>query len=255
MPTPRTPPQGKPSFPVASHFPLGAEQTTLSLLRLPSFPHLVLRRVCILLSSTICSVWRRCGIADSLPRSTYLAVLSLHDEGFGEGEKGGKYESSKGKSQQESCLTFVYLFFRDIKKRKAVVKEAKPKKTRKAKKASKAAKDPNQPKRPPTAFFIFLDEFRKSFKEDHPEAKGVAVVGKAGGEKWKDMSDNEKAPYIAKAQQKKQEYDKSMSAYKQKQDDEEDDEGTPEESDKSKQSEINDEEEEGSEEEDEDLED
>ncbi|KAL3699151.1 hypothetical protein R1sor_017173 [Riccia sorocarpa] len=144
---------------------------------------------------------------------------------------------------------------KDIKKRKAVVKEAKPKKTRKTKKSAKAAKDPNQPKRPPTAFFIFLDEFRKSFKEDHPEAKGVAVVGKAGGEKWKDMSDFEKAPYIAKAQQKKQEYDKSMSAYKQKQDDEEDDEGTPEESDKSKQSEINDEEEEASEEEDEDLED
>lgn len=144
---------------------------------------------------------------------------------------------------------------KDIKKRKAVVKEAKPKKQRKSKKATKAAKDPNQPKRPPTAFFIFLDEFRKSFKEDHPEAKGVAVVGKAGGEKWKDMSEFEKAPYIAKAAQKKQEYDKSMSAYKQKQDDEEDDEGTPEESDKSKQSEINDDDEEASEEEDEDIDD
>ncbi|BBN19030.1 high mobility group B protein, plant [Marchantia polymorpha subsp. ruderalis] len=145
---------------------------------------------------------------------------------------------------------------KDIKKRKAVVKDAKPKKQRKSKKATKAAKDPNQPKRPPTAFFIFLDEFRKSFKEDHPEAKGVAVVGKAGGEKWKDMSEFEKAPYIAKAQQKKQEYDKSMSAYnKQKQDDEEDDEGTPEESDKSKQSEINDDDEEASEEEDDDMDD
>jgi hypothetical protein len=73
-----------------------------------------------------------------------------------------------------------------------------------------------------------------------------AQVGKAGGEKWKDMSDavsliftfdcfgllgctsvflynftvlclQEKAPYINKATQKKTEYVKTLAAYKQKQ--------------------------------------
>lgn len=42
--------------------------------------------------------------------------------------------------------------YRDIKKRKGAVKEAKAKKA----KAAKKVKDPNAPKRPQTAFFIFL---------------------------------------------------------------------------------------------------
>jgi hypothetical protein len=67
------------------------------------------------------------------------------------------------------------------------------------------------------------------------------MVGKAGGEKWKDMSDAEKAPYINKATQKKTEYVKTLAAYKQKQDDDEEEDGDAEESDKSK-SEINDDE-------------
>jgi hypothetical protein len=139
---------------------------------------------------------------------------------------------------------------KDIKKRKGALKEAKAKKPRGSKKAAKAAKDPNAPKRPPTAFFLFLNEFRKTFKEEHPDVKGVTMVGKAGGEKWKEMTDAEKLPYINKATQKKTEYVKTLAAYKQKQED--DDEDGAEESDKSK-SEINDDEDD--EDEDEDLED
>lgn len=121
----------------------------------------------------------------------------------------------------------------EAKKKLRVVKET-PKK-RQAK--PKVKKDPNQPKRPPTAFFVYLEEFRKTFKQKHPDVKGVAAVGKACGDKWKEMSEAEKAPYLAKAAQKKAEYDVSMTAYKKKQ--EVDDEGDiPEESDKSK-SELN----------------
>ncbi|XP_024364949.1 non-histone chromosomal protein 6 [Physcomitrium patens] len=138
---------------------------------------------------------------------------------------------------------------KDIKKRKGPVKEPKGRKAKSAKKA----KDPNAPKRPATAFFIFLNEFREVFKKENPNVKGVAAVGKAGGEKWKSMSEAEKQPYMQKAVQKKSEYDKTLSAYNKKQDDdEEDEEVEAEESDKSK-SEINDDEED--EEEDEDLED
>lgn len=31
--------------------------------------------------------------------------------------------------------------------------------------------------------------FREEFKRDNPDVKGVAAVGKAGGERWKSMSD------------------------------------------------------------------
>ncbi|KAJ1413327.1 High mobility group box domain [Sesbania bispinosa] len=104
------------------------------------------------------------------------------------------------------------------------------------KQTKKAAKDPNKPKRPPSAFFVFMSEFREQFKKEHPNNKSVAVVGKAGGEKWKSLSDAEKAPYVAKAEKKKEEYEKSIQAYNRKKDGEE-------ESDKSK-SEVNDEDEE-----------
>ncbi|XWS68427.1 hypothetical protein CRYUN_Cryun04dG0088700 [Craigia yunnanensis] len=50
--------------------------------------------------------------------------------------------------------------------------EANQKKLKKLKKG----KDPNAPKRPPTAFFLFMDDFRKSYKEANPDAKGVTGV-------------------------------------------------------------------------------
>ncbi|XP_057974449.1 HMG1/2-like protein isoform X2 [Malania oleifera] len=83
--------------------------------------------------------------------------------------------------------------------------------------AKKAAKDPNKPKRPPSAFFVFMEEFRKHYKEKHPSNKSVAVVGKAGGDKWKSLTDDEKAPYISKAEKRKADYEKTMKAYNKKQ--------------------------------------
>ncbi|KAK1320052.1 hypothetical protein QJS10_CPA03g02425 [Acorus calamus] len=103
---------------------------------------------------------------------------------------------------------------------KLSVKNA-PKKTseRAAKKpaAKKAGKDPNKPKRPASAFFVFMEEFRKQYKEKNPNNKSVAVVGKAGGDKWKSLSDAEKAPYVAKAAKRKTEYNAKMVAYNKKQ--------------------------------------
>ncbi|XP_054808071.1 HMG1/2-like protein [Prosopis cineraria] len=81
------------------------------------------------------------------------------------------------------------------------------------KRSRKAAKDPNKPKRPPSAFFVFMSEFREQYKREHPDNKSVTVVGKAGGDQWKAMSDAEKAPFIAKAEKKKAEYDKTIKAY------------------------------------------
>ncbi|GER55809.1 high mobility group B1 [Striga asiatica] len=125
---------------------------------------------------------------------------------------------------------------RKVGKRKAAPPKAEKKK---AKKGTKVKKDPNKPKRPPSAFFVFLEEFRKTFKKENPNVKAVSAVGKAGGEKWKSLSAavsaihveylplgeillpkiaSEKAPYEAKAAKKKAEYEKLMNAYNKKQD-------------------------------------
>ncbi|KAK9283794.1 hypothetical protein L1049_012047 [Liquidambar formosana] len=105
-----------------------------------------------------------------------------------------------------------------------------------------AKNDPNKPKRPLSAFFVFLEEFRKTYKQEHPNVKAVSAVGKAGGGKWKSMSDAEKAPYEAKAAKRKSEYEKLMAAYNKKQESTADE---VDESDKSK-SEVSDEDDEES---------
>ncbi|GMP66871.1 hypothetical protein CsSME_00027053 [Camellia sinensis var. sinensis] len=85
-----------------------------------------------------------------------------------------------------------------------------------AKKEKANKKNSGAPKRPSSAFFVFMDEFRKSFKENFPDNKSVSVVGKAGGVKWKEMSESEKAPYVAKAMKKKAEYEKAMEEFNSK---------------------------------------
>ncbi|KAM0964242.1 hypothetical protein ACFX13_020673 [Malus domestica] len=79
-------------------------------------------------------------------------------------------------------------------------------------KRAKKDKDPNAPKRPLTAFFLFLDDFRKSYKEANPDSKGVKMVTKEGGEKWKSMIDEEKKPYVDKAAELKQEYKRALES-------------------------------------------
>ncbi|KAH6782466.1 high mobility group B3 [Perilla frutescens var. hirtella] len=97
--------------------------------------------------------------------------------------------------------------------RKADTRLAVKKQTKKEK---QAAKDPNKPKRAASAFFVFMEDFRKQYKEKHPGNKSVAAVGKAGGDEWKSMSIQDKAPFVAIAEQRKEEYERKMKAYNKK---------------------------------------
>ncbi|CAL0300456.1 unnamed protein product [Lupinus luteus] len=90
----------------------------------------------------------------------------------------------------------------------------------------KKVKDPNMPKRPATAFFLFLDDFRKAFKEENPDSKDVKRVGKEGGEKWRSMTDEEKKPYLDKFAELKVEYEKAMATYKSPENEEEEQAGS-----------------------------
>ncbi|KAG9129327.1 hypothetical protein Leryth_016623, partial [Lithospermum erythrorhizon] len=88
----------------------------------------------------------------------------------------------------------------------------KPKLTEPKAKKEKKEKDPNAPKRPRTAFFVFLDDFRKEFTEANPDSKKGSIVAKEAGEKWKSMTDEEKKPYSDKAAELKAEYDKAVES-------------------------------------------
>ncbi|XP_021609945.2 high mobility group B protein 7 isoform X2 [Manihot esculenta] len=100
-------------------------------------------------------------------------------------------------------------------RKKATSREPKAKKAKKEK-----SNNPNKPKRPPTAFFIFMDEFRKAFKEANPDNRDVKKVSKEAGEKWKSMTDEEKKPYVDKAAELKAEYDKALESNNVENDDE-----------------------------------
>ncbi|PIA35388.1 hypothetical protein AQUCO_03500040v1 [Aquilegia coerulea] len=99
-----------------------------------------------------------------------------------------------------------------VKKAVETKKPAAPRKkgVKSAPKANNKLKDPNMPKRPQTAFFLFMDDFRKSFKESHPDNKKVGVVSKEGGERWNSMPDEEKKVYLDRAAQLKEEYLKAV---------------------------------------------
>jgi hypothetical protein len=72
--------------------------------------------------------------------------------------------------------------------------------------------------RGPTAFFLFSEEQREQTRAEcvaaaEPGAKmSVAVVAKAIGEKWRALSDEEKAGYVQKAAQRAKEHAEAAAA-------------------------------------------
>jgi protoporphyrinogen oxidase len=66
------------------------------------------------------------------------------------------------------------------------------KKAKKGKKEKKEKKD--KPKRPLNAYMVFAMEVRESVKKNHPTAS-ITEIAKKIGEKWRALSDSEKAKY------------------------------------------------------------
>ncbi|CAD5173371.1 unnamed protein product [Musa acuminata subsp. malaccensis] len=90
----------------------------------------------------------------------------------------------------------------------------KPKAKAKRKPSSSAKNDHrDKPKKPPTAFFYYLEDFRKTFQQENPNVKSMRDIGKACGEKWKTMSFEEKVAYYDIATEKRAEFEKAMAAY------------------------------------------
>ncbi|KAL1560424.1 High mobility group B protein 14 [Salvia divinorum] len=76
--------------------------------------------------------------------------------------------------------------------------------------------DAMKPKKPPTAFFYFLEDFRKEYRDANPDIKSMRDIGKACGEKWKTMTYEEKVKYYDIATEKRAEFDIAMTNFTKK---------------------------------------
>lgn len=70
-----------------------------------------------------------------------------------------------------------------------------------------------EPKKPPSGYWLWLAENREGISKSASSTKG-SVVAKLAGEKWAALPDEEKKPYLAKAEQAKADYVKAMDAFK-----------------------------------------
>ncbi|KAG0165867.1 Non-histone chromosomal protein 6 [Apophysomyces sp. BC1034] len=84
-------------------------------------------------------------------------------------------------------------------------------------KKKKRAKDPNAPKRGLSAYMFFSQDNRQKVKEENQDAT-FGTIGKILGEKWKNMSDEEKKPYVEKAKVDKERYESEKAAAAEKRD-------------------------------------
>eukprot|EP00695_Tsukubamonas_globosa_P003436 TRINITY_DN631_c0_g1_i4.p2 TRINITY_DN631_c0_g1~~TRINITY_DN631_c0_g1_i4.p2 ORF type:complete len:140 (-),score=64.84 TRINITY_DN631_c0_g1_i4:231-590(-) len=89
-----------------------------------------------------------------------------------------------------------------------------PKKSTKGetKKRTKATKDPNAPKKPLSAYMFFCADKRPEVKEEQPDLKPPQVL-KALGEKWREISEEDKKPYEKKAEEDKKRYAEALEEY------------------------------------------
>ncbi|KAF7332312.1 hypothetical protein MKEN_00112700 [Mycena kentingensis (nom. inval.)] len=88
---------------------------------------------------------------------------------------------------------------------------------RKAGKSRKSnIKDPNAPKKPLSAYFMFLQRIRadpvlvKEIFGDETETTKQSVLAAA---KWRSMTDDERKPFLAQAEQEKMEYEEARRLY------------------------------------------
>ncbi|KAJ0989316.1 hypothetical protein J5N97_007672 [Dioscorea zingiberensis] len=80
-------------------------------------------------------------------------------------------------------------------------------------KKTRKQKDPLKPKQPMSAFFLYSSDRRASLTE---EKKNMLEIAKITGEEWRNLTEDEKAPYEEKAKEQKEEYMQQMELYKQR---------------------------------------
>jgi len=90
--------------------------------------------------------------------------------------------------------------------------EPKSKKTKTA--AAAKNKEKQGPKAPKSAYMLFADDERTKLKNEGKDV-GFAESGKHIGERWRALSDKEKAPYVEKNKQLREQYEKEKAEWEQ----------------------------------------
>mmetsp|Transcript_26277 Transcript_26277/g.61090 ORF Transcript_26277/g.61090 Transcript_26277/m.61090 type:complete len:221 (+) Transcript_26277:223-885(+) len=80
------------------------------------------------------------------------------------------------------------------------------------KRSKKQKKDPNKPKRNMSAYFLYSVSIRPEVRKEHPDAS-FGQIAKIISQKFKDLSDKERQPWVQKANEDKKRYEREMREY------------------------------------------
>jgi high mobility group protein B1 len=86
------------------------------------------------------------------------------------------------------------------------------KKTSKTSKSVKKKKDPAAPKKNCSSYIFFCKDMRESVKSENPDLKGTEIT-KEIANLWKKLEEDDKGPFIEKAEADKQRYLDEMKSY------------------------------------------
>jgi len=104
----------------------------------------------------------------------------------------------------------------ESKMKKASKRKPAEKKEKKSKKSDakpkRAKKDKDAPKRGRSAYIYFCEETRADVKASNPDI-GFGEIAKEMADRWKSLSDDEKKPFVAKAERDKKRYEREKAAY------------------------------------------
>ena len=76
----------------------------------------------------------------------------------------------------------------------------------------KKLKDENAPKKPKSGYMIYCQNVRTEIKQENPDKKMIEI-SKILGSTWKELSEEDKKPYMKKASKDKKRYDNEMKDY------------------------------------------
>ena len=79
--------------------------------------------------------------------------------------------------------------------------------------AKKSKKDSRAPKRPPSAFLLFSGDHRRSIKEKNPDMSNTDV-SKELGKLWREMTEEEKKPFVEREKEDREKYMEDMVEYR-----------------------------------------
>ncbi|KAI0030846.1 high mobility group box domain-containing protein, partial [Vararia minispora EC-137] len=79
-------------------------------------------------------------------------------------------------------------------------------------KKPKGKKDKNAPKRALSAYMFFSQEWRERVKTENPDAS-FGEVGKLLGQRWKELPEDDKKPFVDRAAKDKLRHEQEKEAY------------------------------------------